>query len=125
MVDGNKKWKKGHFGTRVSTPHGPVAVTKTRIFNLQYVDYTVIARVFTTRSAARRLIGSLNVETVDKSSDVLKLSLTCDNHELSLDVLNALIVAYNSRPPAPTMPSMPTHRRALATKTMHRTQVCS
>ena len=95
MVDGNKKWKKGHFGTRVSTPHGPVAVTKTRIFNLQYVDYTVIARVFTTRSAARRLIGSLNVETVDKSSDVLKLSLTCDNHELSLDVLNALIVAYN------------------------------
>ena len=95
MVDGNKKWKKGHFGTRVSTPHGPVAVTKTRIFNLQYVDYTVIARVFTTRSAAKRLIGNLKVETVDKASDVLKLSLVCDNHELSLDVLNALIVAYN------------------------------
>ena len=94
-INGDKKWKKAHFGNKVSTPYGPVAVTKTKIFNLQYVGYTVIARVYTTASAAKKYIGSLNVERVEKNSDVLKLSLVCDNNELGKDILNALIVAYN------------------------------
>lgn len=95
MVNGDKNWKKAHFGNKVSTPYGPVAVTKTRLFNVQYVGYTVIAKVFTTSSAAKRYIGNLNVERVEKNSDVLKLSLTTDNHDLGIDILNALIVAYN------------------------------
>ena len=95
MINGDKKWKKAHFGNKVSTPYGPVAVTKTRLFNVQYVDYTVIAKVFTTSSAAKQYIKSLEVERVEKNSEVLKLSLTTDNHDLGVDILNALIVAYN------------------------------
>ena len=94
-VNGSKNWKKAHFGNKVSTPYGPVAVTKTRIFNLQYVGYTVIAKVNTTHTVARSLIGNLTVEPADKKSDCLKLSMVTDNHELGIDVLNALIVAYN------------------------------
>ena len=94
-IDGNKKWKKAHFGNKVSTPYGPVAVTKTRLFNIQYVDYTVVAKVYNTRSAAKNLLANLKVEQADRLSDCLKLSLVCDNHDMGVDILNALIVAYN------------------------------
>ncbi len=94
-VDGNKKWKKEKFGNKVVTPYGPVAVTKTKLFTDQYVDYTVIAKVRTTTAAAKQLLGNLKVEPADKVSDVLKLSLVTDNHELGIDVLNTLITCYN------------------------------
>lgn len=94
-INGNKNWQKSHFGQTVTTPYGPVAVTKTRIFNNQYVGYTVIAKVFTVSSAAKKYISSLKVEMADKMSDVLRLSITTDNHDLGVDILNALIVAYN------------------------------
>ena len=94
-INGNKKWKKASFGSKVSTPYGPVAVTKTRLFNTQYVGYTVISKVGTTNSVAKRLIGNLKVEQADKMSDVLRLSLVSDNYEMGIDILNSLIVAYN------------------------------
>lgn len=94
-IDGNKNWKKEQFGKRVDTPYGPVAITKTKLFSVQYVDYTVIAKVKSTNSVAKQLISNLKVEQADKMSDVLKLSLVTDNHELGIDVLNALIDAYN------------------------------
>ena len=94
-VDGSKKWKKEKFGNKVVTPYGPVAVTKTKLFTDQYSGYTVIAKVRTTSSIAKQLIGSLKVEPADKVSDVLKLSLVTDNHELGIDVLNTLISCYN------------------------------
>ena len=94
-INGSKDWKRSTFGTTVPTPYGPVAVTKTKIFNIQYVGYTVIAKVFTVNSAAKKFISSLKVEMADKMSDVLSLSITTDNHDLGVDVLNALIVAYN------------------------------
>ena len=94
-INGDKKWKKASFGSKVSTPYGPVAVTKTRLFNTQYVGYTVIANVATTNSVAKRLIGNLKVEPADKMSDVLSLSLVSDNYEMGIDILNSLIVAYN------------------------------
>ena len=94
-VNGNKKWKRAKFGNKVSTPYGPVAVTKTRLFTIQYVGYTVIAKVCTTNSIAKRLIGNLKVEPADRASDALRLSLVSDNYEMGIDILNALIVAYN------------------------------
>ncbi|MBQ6278482.1 MAG: polysaccharide biosynthesis tyrosine autokinase, partial [Muribaculaceae bacterium] len=94
-INGSKTWKKAHFGNKVSTPYGPVAVTKTRLFNNQYEGYTVIAKVGTTNSVAKNLKANLTVEQADKLSDMLKLSIVTDNHELGVDVLNALIVAYN------------------------------
>ncbi|MBR6431579.1 MAG: hypothetical protein IKS64_01895, partial [Muribaculaceae bacterium] len=94
-VNGNKNWKKANFGSKVSTPYGPVAVTKTRIFNNQYQGYTVIAKVGTTNSVAKRLLSNLKVEPADKMSDVLRLSLVSDNDEMGKDVLNSLIIAYN------------------------------
>ena len=94
-INGGKNWKEADFGNTVATPYGPIAVTKTKIFNIQYVGYTVIAKVYTVNSAAKKYIGALKVEMADKMSDVLKLSLTTDNNELGIDILNALIVAYN------------------------------
>ena len=94
-INGGNNWKEAEFGNTVATPYGPIAVTKTKIFNIQYVGYTVIAKVYTINSAAKKYIGALKVEMADKMSDVLKLSLTTDNNELGIDILNALIVAYN------------------------------
>lgn len=94
-INGGNDWKEAEFGNTVATPYGPIAVTKTKLFNLQYVDYTVIAKVYTINSAAKKYIGSLKVEMADKMSDVLKLSLVTDNNDLGIDILNALIVAYN------------------------------
>ncbi|MBR5030324.1 MAG: hypothetical protein IKX63_04380, partial [Muribaculaceae bacterium] len=94
-VNGGKNWKEAPFGETVSTPYGPVAITKTRIFNNNYIGYSVIAKVYTVNSAAKKYISSLKVEMADKLSDVLKLSLVTDNNELGVDILNALIVAYN------------------------------
>ncbi len=94
-INGSKKWEEAEFGNRVKTPYGPVAVVKSKIFNTQYVGYTVIAKVFTTNSAAKKFISALKVEMADKMSDVLNLSITTDNNDLGIDILNALIVAYN------------------------------
>lgn len=94
-INGDKNWQKAVFGNTVKTPYGPVAVTKTKIFNKQYIDYTVIAKVYTVNSAAKKYIGALQVEMADKMSDVLRLSIVTDNHDLGVDILNALIVAYN------------------------------
>lgn len=95
VINGGSDWKEAPFGETVSTPYGPVAVTKTKIFNNQYIGYNVIAKVYTINSAAQKYLSSLKVEMVDKMSDVLKLSLVTDNHQLGIDILNALIVAYN------------------------------
>mgnify|MGYP002622955471 CR=1 FL=1 len=94
-INGSNDWKEAEFGNTVATPYGPIAVTKTKLFNTNYVGYTVIAKVYTVNSAAKKYIGTLKVERTEKWSDVLKLSLVTDNNELGIDILNALIVAYN------------------------------
>lgn len=95
-VDGGKQWKRAKFGNKVNTVHGPVAITKTPRFNANYVGYTVIARFYTTASMAAKLKASVNASMVDKASDVINVTHTSDNVELSKDVLNALIIAYNN-----------------------------
>ena len=94
-IDGSKNWQEADFGNRIKTPKGNIVVTKSKFFSTQYVGYTVIAKVRTTNSAAKKFIGALKVEMADKMSDVLKLSITTDNNEMGVDILNTLIMAYN------------------------------
>ncbi len=94
-LNGGDDWKTAKFGNRVKTSCGDIAITKTNHFTAQYVGFTVIARVATVSDRARALSAGLVVEPADKYSDMLKLHHTSDNYELSMDVLNALIVAYN------------------------------
>ena len=89
------EWKKAHFGNKVNTDFGPVAITKTKVFNNQYIDYTVLVRVLNPTSMARSLSGSLHVENADQHSDVLNLAIRGENPEMCADILNALVVAYN------------------------------
>ena len=94
-IDGEDTWKKAHFGNKVNTSMGPIAITKTKNYTEAYKDFKVIVRVTTPLARARSLVGSLKAELADKTSDVMRLSLTTDNNDLGIDLLNALIVAYN------------------------------
>lgn len=94
-LDDTKEWQTAKFGNRVNTPYGPIAITKTPRFAANFIGYTVIARVATVQSRAASLLAGLQVEAADKYSDMVKLHHVSDNYELSMDVLNALILAYN------------------------------
>lgn len=94
-INDSKDWKTAKFGNRVKTSCGDIAITKTNLFDARYIGFTVIARVASVQARARALSAGLVVESADKYSDMLKLHHTSDNYELSMDVLNALIVAYN------------------------------
>lgn len=94
-VDGDGKWKKANFGSKVNTRHGPVAVTKTKLFTPQFKDYTVKVRVSSVAATARGFVSRLSAEQADKYSDIVRMTFTADNYDLCLDILNALIVAYN------------------------------
>lgn len=95
MVDNDGKWKKANFGSKVNTSHGPVAVTKTPKFTDQYKGYTVKVKVNSVASQARNFVSRLTAEQADKYSDIVRMSFVSDNYDLCLDILNALIVAYN------------------------------
>ncbi len=88
-------WKKAHFGNKVSTDFGPVAITKTKKFGENFIDYTVIVNITNPSSMARSLASSLMVENADQHSDVLNLAIRGQNAEMCADILNALVVAYN------------------------------
>ena len=89
------EWKSAHFGNKVNTEFGPIAITKTQNYSENYKDYKIIVRVSTVNAVARALVGSFNAEAADKFSDVVNLTFTCDNEQLSIDVLNALVAVYN------------------------------
>lgn len=95
--DDGTGWKKAHFGNKVNTIHGPIAITKTKNYTSDeaYKNYKIIVRVNTPNGTAKALRSGLTVEQIDKYSDIVRLSLNCDNYEMGLDVLNALVVAYN------------------------------
>lgn len=95
MLDDSGEWKKARFGNRVNTKYGPIAITKTPHFNKQMINFKVLARVFAPRAIASSLRSALTTEQSDRYSSIVNLTLTCDNYEMALDVLNALIVAYN------------------------------
>lgn len=89
-------WKKAHFGNKVNTPYGPIAITKNKNYNdNQYKDFQVIARVSTPRGMASKIKNSLTAETATKYADVVNLSIVWDNLNEACDILTAIIAAYN------------------------------
>lgn len=103
-VDGDGGWKKAHFGNKVATKYGPIAITKTKNFTEHHKDFTVIVRVNTPNMLAKKIVGALTAEQADKLSDVLRLSLTWDNKD---------------EPSTSSTPSScPTTRRQLTTRTL-------
>ena len=91
----NGQWKKAHFGNKVSTDYGPVAINKTKMFNPSYIDYNVIVQVSNPTAMARSLASGLVVELAETHSDVLNLAIRGQNPDMCADILNALVVAYN------------------------------
>ena len=94
QVNGGQ-WKKAHFGNKVNTDYGPVAIAKTEKFSDYYIDFNLIVRVTNPNTTARQLSGSLIVENADQHSDVLNLAIRGQNAQMCADILNALVVAYN------------------------------
>ena len=89
-------WQKAHFGNKVNTKFGPIAITKNSNFRLSdYKDFNIVVKVKTTQALAKQLVASLTAEQADKYSDVLKITLNWDNHEEAIDILKALIATYN------------------------------
>ena len=90
------QWKKAHFGSKINTDYGPLAITKTDRFNPQkYIDFNIIVRISNPNTTARSLTGQLVVELADEHSDVLNLAIRGQNAQMCADILNALVVAYN------------------------------
>ncbi|MBQ9577610.1 MAG: hypothetical protein IJV11_12125, partial [Muribaculaceae bacterium] len=94
QVNGGQ-WKKAHFGSKVNTDYGPVAISKTDKFNESYIDGSLIVSISNPNSMARGLASSLVVELADQHSDVLNLAIRGQNPQMCADILNALVVAYN------------------------------
>ena len=89
-------WMKAHFGNKVNTQFGPVAITKTKLFNdKEHKDFNIIVRINNPTTVARSFARSMVVENADEHSDVLNLAIRGDNPEMCADILNALVVAYN------------------------------
>ena len=91
----NGQWKKAHFGTKVNTEFGPIAITKTDKFNEGHIDFNIIVKVSNPNVVARSLANSLVVELADQHSDILNLAIRGQNAQMCADILNALVVAYN------------------------------
>ena len=94
QVNGGQ-WQKAHFGSKVNTKFGPVAVTKTDKFSDYYLDKNIIINISNPNSLARSLASSLIVDLADTHSDVLNLAIRGQNPQMCADILNALVVAYN------------------------------
>jgi hypothetical protein len=67
------QWKKAHFGNKVNTDFGPLAITKTKEFGDSYIDYNIIVRVLNPSAMARSLTSQLVVESASQHSDVIIL----------------------------------------------------
>ncbi|MBQ4007207.1 MAG: hypothetical protein II603_01595, partial [Muribaculaceae bacterium] len=87
-------WAKAKFGNKVNTAFGPIAITKTQKFTDHHKDFQVIVRVKTIHDAAVAYKAHLTAESPEKYTDVLRLTMTCDNPRLATDILNALIAVY-------------------------------
>ncbi|MBR2083055.1 MAG: hypothetical protein IJ879_00145, partial [Muribaculaceae bacterium] len=91
----NGVWKKAHFGKKINTEYGPVAISKTNKFNDSHIDYNLLVQITNPNTMARSLAGSLVVDLADQHSDVLNLAIRGQNAEMCADILNALVMAYN------------------------------
>lgn len=90
------QWKKAHFGNKINTDYGPLAIAKTDKFDpAKHIDFNIIVSISNPNSMARSLSGQLVVEYADEHSDVLNLAIRGQNAQMCADILNALVVAYN------------------------------
>ncbi|MBQ1723408.1 MAG: hypothetical protein II034_06405, partial [Muribaculaceae bacterium] len=76
-------WAKAKFGNKVNTAFGPIAITKTQKFTDHHKDFQVIVRVKTIHDAAVAYKAHLTAESPEKYTDVLRLTMTCDNPRLA------------------------------------------
>ncbi len=91
----NSPWKKAHFGKKINSNYGPIAIDKTDKFNESYIDNTIIVQVSNPTTMARSIAGGIVVEMADAHSDILNLAIRGQNPEMLADILNALVIAYN------------------------------
>ena len=88
-------WKKAHFGNKINTDYGPLAITKTENFSDYYFDKDILVRISNPTATARAFASGLIVEYADEHSDVLNLAIRSENPQMCADILNELVVAYN------------------------------
>lgn len=88
------KQVKGKLGDTLSTPIGPICVSKTDYYKNEKYDVIHVHRS-PIIGAARGYSGKVNIALADKNSDVLALSVEDIIVKRGDDILNMLIAVYN------------------------------
>ena len=88
-------WKRTKFGSTINTDFGPIRFDKNPNSDDSYINEVFTVHVTTVNSRARQLIGGLNIIKDQKDANVLRLTMTTNNAQLSTSALNALVAAYN------------------------------
>ena len=89
------QWKKAHFGNKVNTDFGPLAINKTKLFDDSKINSNIIVRVMNPSGLARSFASQMVIESASERSDVFNLAIRGENPEMCADILNAVVVAYN------------------------------
>ena len=79
----------------ISTPFGPMQVLKTTYYDTSK-DMDMFVVINNNQVMAIDLFRMTNVAVPDKKTDAIKLSIK-DNRERGIDIINALIAAYNEK----------------------------
>jgi capsular exopolysaccharide synthesis family protein len=90
-LDGKVKAK---LGDTVSTPIGPVCISKTDYYENKKYDDIHVNR-YSINGTARAYAGKVTIALADKNTDVLALSVNDINVKRGDDILNMLIAVYN------------------------------
>lgn len=105
-MDENKEWKTAKFGTKITVPAGidskknkvnaNVTVTKSKKFSTKDYGEKIYVNNKDTHHRSLDILDNLDVKKADKETTVLALSLSCENFDMTKDILTALIHAYNA-----------------------------
>ena len=85
---------KAKLGDTVSTPIGPVCISKTDYYENKKYDDIHVNR-YSINGTARAYAGKVTIALADKNTDVLALSVNDINVKRGDDILNMLIAVYN------------------------------
>jgi tyrosine-protein kinase Etk/Wzc len=91
----NDGWKEAKFGTKITEDKYVFTVTKTNLFSAADYDKVIWADCMSKHMRAVEVRGMLNVQKVDKETNVLELLLQSDNYDFCKDILDNLILVYN------------------------------
>ena len=89
------RWKRARYGSKVNSEFGPIAIIKSDNFDDGYFGEEMFATVTTVHNMAQSLVNGLNIVKDQRDANVLRMTLTTSNKQLSVAALNALIAAYN------------------------------